>query len=188
MTGVWLVSYVALWILVLVLALVLVSMLRNLGTIYETLQTWRPVHDPIKLKVGEVVPALTLTSITNETVSLTDHQGTPLAVAIISPGCEPCHDLAKVLARGEALPQTNGERLIIISVGSGAETQSLIDEVGLHKDIPVYCDTTRSTAEAWGVSSTPTTVLLDERSTFVRHIVGFTGEEHQAEEVVAAHA
>lgn len=188
MTGIWLVSYVALWILVLVLALVLISMLRNLGTIYETLQTWQPMHEPIKMKVGEVVPALTLTNRANETTSLTEHQGIPLAVAIISPGCGPCHDLAKVLARGEPLPQTNGERPIIISIGSVAETQSVIDEVGLHTDIPVYCDITRSTAEVWGVSSTPTTVLLDERGAFVQHIVGFTGEGHPAEEVLAAHA
>lgn len=38
MTGIWLVSYIALWVLLLLIAIVLLSVLRNLGLIYERIQ------------------------------------------------------------------------------------------------------------------------------------------------------
>ena len=35
MTGLWLVSYITLWLFFLLIAVVLLSILRNLGTIFE---------------------------------------------------------------------------------------------------------------------------------------------------------
>lgn len=41
MSGLWLVSYIALWLLFLVVAVALLSVLRNLGVIYESLRYLR---------------------------------------------------------------------------------------------------------------------------------------------------
>lgn len=178
MSGLWLVSYIALWILFLVVAVVQLSVLRNLGTIYETLQQQQhgSPPEPIKLVAGQPVAELRLQHISGEPATLATFRGQPTAFAVISPGCGPCHDLLGALNRGVALEQNglDARQRVVISVGSGEQTAELVQEVGLPPSVPVLIDLDHSVRDQWGIHNTPTTVIADEQLVFVRHVVGFT--------------
>jgi hypothetical protein len=127
MNGLLLVSYVALWVLFLVVAFVLVSILRNLGEVYDMLRTWRPRDDDaITLIVGEVVPHISVTTIAGESVSLVRLIHAKTAIYIISPHCEPCRKILEAVAQDENLPGIQSDDIqdyIVISQGSAAETE-----------------------------------------------------------------
>lgn len=177
MSGLWLVSYIALWILFLVIAVVLLSVLRNLGTIYTALQQpAMPEPPPLNLTAGQPVPALQLQHISGEPATLTAFRGQPTAFVVISPGCGPCHDVLGALSHGTALEENglSGRQRVVISLGSGPETAPLIQQVGLPPNIPVLIDLDHSLRDQWGIRTTPTTVIVDEQLIFRQHMVGFT--------------
>src|SRR5690349_8239311 len=102
MTGLWLISYIALWILFLVLAVVLLSVLRNLGALYETLAAFQnPPQEPIKLVPGDIVPDLALPALSGDRVPISAFRGQTTAFLIVSPGCSPCHSLLKDIAEND---------------------------------------------------------------------------------------
>jgi peroxiredoxin len=170
MTGMWLVAFIALWILFLLLAVVTLSLLRNVGTLADAIQQLQHgERDPIKLIVGEAVPELALTQPDGTPVRLTAYHGTPRTLYFISPGCGPCHELIRSLATTSA----DRSSAIIVSMGSSDETQALLTEVGVAL-LPVLFVASDTLLHQWGIRSTPTTVELDADGQFVRHTVGFT--------------
>lgn len=177
MSDVWLVSYVALWVLFLVVAVVLLSVLRNLGTVYEAMQQPHPApSEPIKLTAGEPLPDLVLEDLSGEGVSLATFRGQRSAFMVISPGCGPCRNLLEALAAPahSSIDHFSAAQRVVISTGSGPTTADLIQTVGLSPQVPVLIDQGQSVLERWGVSSTPTTVVVDEHLIFREHTVGFT--------------
>lgn len=176
MTGVWLVSYIVLWVLLLLIALVLVSILRNMGTLFDTLQKWQPMGEPpVNLVAGEPVTDIQLHTLSGEERTISTFQGVPTTIAIISPGCGPCRELMQTVARGEPmLPTAQAAQQIIVSTGSVTETATLVQQTALPSTVPVLIDHQQALSNQWGISSTPTIVQLDERMYFVDHTVGWS--------------
>jgi peroxiredoxin len=170
MTGIWLVAFGTQWVLLVLLGVVIVSLLRNVGTLAEAVQQLQGGgRDPMKLTVGEAVPELALTRLDGTPVNLASYQGTSLTLHLISPGCGPCHELLHSLATTGA----DSSASLIVSVGSAEATQALLSETGL-RDTPVLLAESAALLAQWGIGSTPTTVELDRAGHFVRHTVGFT--------------
>jgi peroxiredoxin len=188
MTGLWLVSYIALWVLFLVVAVVLLSVLRNLGVIYESLETTSrksPFVTQTKLETGKPLPNLTLATRTGDTVELSTFQGTRTAFAVVSPHCSACYDLLKDIAANE-VDGLNGSisgstQWVIISVGDTPDTARLVERACLPGELPILADTANAIAEEWGVATTPTTVIVDKRLHVMEQVVGrkFTANKRQ---------
>lgn len=88
MSGLFLLSYIALWVLFLAVALVLVSVLRNLGLIAEAIRAEQPLNvTSSKLRVGEVLPEIVLQTRNGEDASVHDLAGVRTALIIVSPYC-----------------------------------------------------------------------------------------------------
>lgn len=176
MTGLWLISYIALWILFLVVAVVLLSVLRNLGVIYESMvKTVKLSPPPTKLVAGEVLPELTLQTLAGDSTSLSEFPKKKTAFIIVSSHCSPCVSLLKRIAEDNTNPDPLDSTIrsrIIVSVGSIPESAELISRSRLPQDVPVLVDAENSLAKEWGITTTPTTIVVDDQFKVVRHIFG----------------
>lgn len=180
MSGLWLVSYIALWILFLVLAVVLLSVLRNLGALYELVSAQRPpVEEHSRFAAGEAVPPLELPVLSGERRSTDTFQGATTAFLVVSPGCAPCQDLLRDLALHPSNPYPRDPSIrqhVIVSVADVAATVTLLDEIGLDGEFPVLIDTERQVRDRWGIDRTPTTLVVDGHAHFVRQNIGFESQ------------
>lgn len=176
MSGVWLVSYIALWVLFLVVAVVLISVLRNMGALYEMLEHIPPAQNAaIKLIAGTPIPELTFEALDGNQLTTTAFRGQTIALTFISPGCGPCRDLLRDLATHtfELTLWTPATTQVIVSLGDVPATRELLQEVSLPSAIGIFTAPQTDVEVAWGVRATPTTVIVDADGVFLRHQVGY---------------
>jgi peroxiredoxin len=127
------------------------------------------------LEAGQALPELTLHTLSGNDVSLAKFHGVKTAFSIVSPHCSPCHSLLEAIAKGdEAMDKLDPtvQRRVIVSLGNVTETADLVRETRLHQGLPVLVDTENEVAKRWGVTSTPVTVIVDDKLTVVRQFVG----------------
>lgn len=178
MTGFWLISYITLWLLFLIIAVALLSVLHNLGVIYESIKAQRIQQVPSKLSVGDSLPEVTLPTLGGEMLSTSALLGDKAAFLVVSPTCSPCHEHLRTLATAQTTVDPLDPDLrhfAVISVGDGDRTRHFIERVGLSREIPVFLDTDSLIAIAWGTTATPTTVIVDAQMKVVRQVFGFPG-------------
>lgn len=121
-TDMLLVSNIVLWVLVIVLALIVLALARQVGILHERVApagALQPIEGP---KVGELTDAMPLKSLDDEPVTIGGRNADGLAtfVLFISPTCPVCKSLvptAKSLARKEA----SRMRLLFASDGDSRE-------------------------------------------------------------------
>lgn len=176
MEGIWLVSHLALWVLFLVVAIVLISVLRNLGVIYESMEALAPLKNaPTKLQPGERLPEMTSYSLAGEKVPLSKFHGTKTAFSIISPACTSCNGFLRRFGeedyRSDPLDPTV-KNTILISTGHIAETIELLLEVGWENEssVPVVVDKDKTIVRKWGITRVPATIITDEDLRVVRQV------------------
>lgn len=182
MTGPWLVSYIALWILFLIIVVVLISVLRNMGILYQSIeQLTAPLPGSSKLAIGEELPKITLRDASGEPFGWEILENKTAALTVISPECGPCQALLRQLAQGKLQPDPtipiNVERLIAISIGDIGSTTRLFSEIGLNGSVLVLFDVNKKVSKTWGISSTPATLVVDKRLRMVNQIFGVKLEQ-----------
>ena len=122
MTEMLLVSNVVLWVLVIVLALIVLALARQVGILHERVApagALQPVEGP---KVGELTETMRLEDLGGKTIAIggADAEGLATFVLFVSPTCPVCKSLvptAKSLARKEAARM----RLVFASDGDSRE-------------------------------------------------------------------
>jgi Redoxin len=183
MSGIWLASYLVLWVLMLVVAVVLISVLHNLGVVYATLKQSRRQGGPsTNLKPGQVLPEAIFQTLDGKTKTTSDLRGTPRAIALVSPSCGSCVEYLRSIAEKQPpmdLLDLSGLDLVIVSLGDVDGTVNLLERAGLlGLSSSVLLDPHREATEKWGLSATPTTVMVDANLQVVRQIFG-EGERTQ---------
>lgn len=97
----WIVSTVALWILVLVETVLLLRLLHLLGDLREQGVLSPATHQPVPsiggLEVGEQAPSFAATDYAGGIVELEDFQGQQCILAFISPDCSACAGATEAL-------------------------------------------------------------------------------------------
>ncbi len=121
MTEAMIVSNVLLWVLVIVLALVVLALARQVGVLHERVAPAGALMPTSGPKVGELTEPLPLSDINGQSISIggPDPQGLHTLVMFISPTCPVCKSLvptAKSLANSERSPlnlvfASDGDRL-----------------------------------------------------------------------------
>ena len=175
MSGIWLISYAALWILFLAVAVVQLVVLRNLGVLYDHLgQQELRLPPPSRLVAGEPLPEIALATLDGRAVSTADWRGRKLAISLVSGECGSCRQFLIELAANHAAPDpldpTVTER-VIVGIGPEARARTLLADVAL-APTALFLDRTGAVGSGWGISSTPMTVVIDDESKVVRHILG----------------
>lgn len=203
MTGLWLVSYLVLWVVVVLICLLLVGILRQTGFIQRQLdvQPSAPQDDssipPLELDgptIGSPVMNLDVETINNsgplKLASLNEER--PLLVMFMSPLCETCQHIVEPLNALVTDGSYGGVRPAVIMRGDEQMCRAFLSVFPLH--MPVVCDKERTITKDAGIHHTPFGLLYDEHGTLIRK--GLVGEkddllallgDHSAPETAQAH-
>lgn len=170
MSGVWLASYVVLWLLVLALAFLLAGALRQLGLLQLRLG-----DDPgalitdTGLERGTLAPDFTAVGAeTDELVTLSELAPVPRMIVFASPGCLSCRELIPGL--NEVRKTRAGEFDFLVICRGDVESCKSFGRMN-RLEAPMVVDTTGQIEKDYLVTLTPFAYLLDhERNVVIRGI------------------
>jgi methylamine dehydrogenase accessory protein MauD len=158
----WLISYVALWLVVLALGFLLIGTLRALGLLRWRLDQFEATT-PSRLgrnglKPGKKAPGFSLPGATGGEVALHDFAGRKVLLVFMQPGCGPCNGITPELNR----LQEEGELQILVVQNGDFETiRKWADE---HRPrFPVAVQERLSLSKRYEVFATPFAFLIDVR-------------------------
>ena len=181
MSGVWLASYVMLWLLVLVLGFLLAGALRQLGLLQLRLG-----DDPgalitdTGLERGVEAPDFTaVDSESKELVKLSELPAVPRLVVFASPGCLSCRELIPGLNEVRKTRSAEFDFLVICR-GDVESCQSFGRMNRL--EAPMLVDTTGQIEKDYLVTLTPFAYLLDHEGKVV--IRGIANDWRQLESLL----
>ena len=174
----WLMSYVVLWILVLVMAILLIGVLRYLGILfqrYDRLAGRNP--PPTTLKTGQLLPDLTLRMNGREPVTISSLRGKSTAILVVRPGCSPCKALLREVSQGGSFAADGAERIVVVSMSSVVSTLEMVDGISLPDSVKLLVDENGQVENRWGVVATPVSVIVDADLKVVKQIIGLPSSE-----------
>jgi hypothetical protein len=174
------VSYIALWILFLALAAALVAVLHNLGVLYDAVErATMPGKRSSNLDAGQVLPEVTWRTMAGRPVKSSALKGTRQAIVVVSPTCAPCVEHVKEIAAGERdldpLDATL-QRHVVVCLSDADAAAGFLERVGIDEDVQVLFDRDHELTRRWGISATPTTVIVDDELRVVRQVYGTEAE------------
>ena len=181
MSGVWLASYVVLWMLLLVMGFLLAGALRQLGLIQLRLG-----DDPgalitdIGLERGTLAPDFTaLETATGELLTLSSLPSKARLIVFLSPSCLSCRELVPGLNEVRA---TRGREFdfLVVCRGDIDSCRGFASMNRLHA--PMVIDTNGQIEKDFAVTMTPFAYLLDHESRVV--IRGIANDWRQLESLL----
>jgi methylamine dehydrogenase accessory protein MauD len=162
----WLLSHLALWLVVLFLGFLLLGALRN-----NAILCWRldqlEATTPSKinrngLKPGVEAPGFILPDTAGNQVSLQDFAGRTVFLTFTQSSCRPCRavmpELEKIHKKGEI-------QIVVINNGHLAATRDWTRELGV--SYPVLVQQRYEISKRYEVYATPFAFLIDERGVIV---------------------
>lgn len=177
MTGLWLATYIALWLLVIGEGLLLVGALRQLGLIQRASQQLPSVSSnspesevrPLEFdgpSIGASLPSMVLETLTGtEPVRLSPASGVAMLLVFMSPMCEGCQHAAEPLNR-VTQRRSSDLQAVVIMRGDLPACQAFLNVFPI--DVPVVCDSDRSITMGFDVHRNPFGLLYDESGALVR--------------------
>ena len=158
----WLVSYVALWLVVLSLGFLLLGALRALDLLrwrLEQLEATTPSRlGRGGLKPGKRAPDFTLPCVAGGEVSLHDLAGRRVFLVFTQSGCKPCHRVIPELNR----LQRGGEVLVLV-VNNGEPEATRQWAAEARASFPVLVQQQLTVSKRYEMYATPFAFLIDER-------------------------
>jgi methylamine dehydrogenase accessory protein MauD len=165
MSGIWLISYIALWLLVIVLVLLVLGLIRQMAIMYLRLG---PEPGVLATQEGLAIgaPAATFEAVhvaTEAEVALLPGQA--YVIIFVSPTCTPCGRLMDDL---HEFIQSVGKRthVIIVSQSDRHATLTFLEQHRL--SVPVVADASGFISRAYSVRATPFAYYIDEAG-IIRH-------------------
>lgn len=154
-----LVSQILLWAAVIVQALLIAALARQIGVLHERIAPAGALSLPQSVKVGEVATPMTLTTLAGDTISIGGKRAArSQLVFFASPDCPVCKSLLPVL-RSAARAESGWLDVVLAGDGAPAGYRQLASAHGLD-DMPVVLS--EALGRAFGVSKLPYAVLIDE--------------------------
>jgi len=180
MSGVWLASYIVLWLLVLMLAFLLAGALRQLGLLQLRLG-----DDPgalitdTGLERGADAPDFTaLAADTGELVSLSDLPAVPRMLVFASPGCLSCRELIPGL---NEVRKTRKDFDFLVVCRGDLESCRGFGRMN-RLEAPMVVDTNGQIEKDYAVTLTPFAYLIDHQGKVV--IRGIANDWRQLESLL----
>src|SRR5690242_181352 len=154
MDGIWLVSFIALWIIVIVEAVLILLLYRQLGILY--LGTASGVSRD-GLAVGTAAPDFNLRDVDGQAVSLSSLRGRNVLLLFGSTHCEPCRRLLPGLQDFAARDGRDFE-VLWLNQGTPEETEQFRAETGTTLRMLTFRD---GVNDAYRVRVTPFLFMID---------------------------
>lgn len=161
MQGWWLVSYAVLWVLVVLLAVIVVALARQIGTLHLRLAPQGALElDDEGPLLGHEAPVVSATDVHGRDVVVGGIAESPRVLLFATPGCRLCRD---VLPSLRALSRGRRMDAFLISDGTNEETAAGYGSVDGDATLIASIDL----AQQFAVPGTPYVVVLDSGG-FVR--------------------
>jgi methylamine dehydrogenase accessory protein MauD len=172
MTGIWLASYIVLWILVIVLLILVLTMARLLGLVYRRFPPYGARGAADGTAIGAKIPPYKGLSIDGREVQIPNpiNKG-PGVVIFVSPSCGACAELAPAIRSIWRSDRKEVDIVLAATAGDAETARSFVDENGL-AGIPYVV--APEWAAANNVTGTP-------------YVLGFDGESVVRAKGVANH-
>lgn len=155
------VSNVVLWLVVVVMAVVIAALVRQLGVLHERVAPAGALAVQEGLSVGEPAPPITAATLTGQTLELgaPTVAGRATLLFFLSPSCPVCKTLLPAL---KSLSRSEAGRLdvVLASDGDPAEHRRFVDRERLGAFSYVLSP---GLGVAYGVSKLPFAALIDPR-------------------------
>lgn len=152
-------SQILLWTAVVVQALLIAALARQVGILHERIAPAGALTLHQKVEVGEVASPMTVTTIEGAPIEIGGkREGRSQLLFFASPDCPVCKTLLPVV-RSAANAEADWLDIAVAGDGTKAEYQRLRDNHGLDR-VPMVLS--EALGRAFGVSKLPYAVLLDE--------------------------
>lgn len=175
------ISVALLWVAVLVLAVLLWAISRQVGVLFERVAPMGALVTDSGPLVGSPSPMFQLTGIQSEPVQIGGEQPTPSLVFFLSPTCPVCKKLLPVL-KAVAHDERQHLRIVLASDGEAAEHLQFVQQQGLG-EMPYVLST--QLGMEYRVSRLPYAVLLDKQGVVVSK--GLVNSREQLDSLLNAH-
>jgi methylamine dehydrogenase accessory protein MauD len=172
MTGFWLISYVALWVIVIILSLLLVGVLQQIGVLQHQLgqsgaeqtSVFLPPPEQDGPDIGSSLPDLNVESVNGfGNIPVTENVGTLLL--FMSPMCVGCQ---KIVDSINALVdrQVYRDRIVVILRADNHACQAFLKVFPLH--VPVIQDQDAQFTKSFAIHHSPFGLLYDTAGVLLR--------------------
>jgi len=159
MTEALIVSNVLLWVVVVILALVVLALVRQIGVLHERVFPVGALVTAGGPRIGEVAPALTVSDLASRRVSIggEDPAGRSTLIFFLSPTCPVCKTLLPTVLR-VARSENEPVRVVLASDGAAEAHRAFVERHGLD-DVPYVLSS--ELGVLYGVGKLPFAVLID---------------------------
>jgi methylamine dehydrogenase accessory protein MauD len=158
----WLISFVALWLVVVSLGFLLLGALRALGLLrwrLEQLEATTPSRiGRGGLKLGQRAPDFTLPSAAGGELSLHDFADRRVFLVFTQSGCKPCH---RIIPELNKLQRTEALQVLVVNNGELEATRQWAVET--RAGFPVLAQQQLSVSRRYEMYATPFAFLIDEK-------------------------
>jgi hypothetical protein len=169
----WLVSYVALWVMFAIMAVVIIGMLRLIGSLYSTVETLKRDQGPLtNLVSGKEVPEVEMQTLDGTTTTIGQFAGKNTAFVIVSSDCTHCQEILAHMVGNGFHTRHDLPRIVIMSLSDIPQAIDLATKFDLGDAYPVLADVKGQVKNRWGIKATPVTVLVDEAMRVYRQLFG----------------
>ncbi len=175
MTGLWLVSYIVLWVVVVIMGLLLIGVLRQLGLMFHQNESVSPTPGADSIPaleqdgpaIGSPLMDMEVDTINGFGMLTTAmlHERKSTLLIFLSPLCETCQHLVDPL--NDLVKNDAGSpRTAVIIRGEEQSCRAFLSIFPLR--MPVVCDSERAITMGHNVHRTPFGLLYDEHDTLIR--------------------
>ena len=149
-------SYVALWILVIIQSLILLGLVRMVYQLQQSSPAGAGRSDE-GMATGQEAPPFSAVDLSGTPINSADLSGRVRALLFVSPTCQPCIEVLE-----EDMPylnhKANGNVIVVCRAGRAACAR-LAEKHRLN--VPVLADEDDTLTQLYHVTSVPTVVLID---------------------------
>jgi methylamine dehydrogenase accessory protein MauD len=154
------ISNIVLWIIVVVFAVVIYALTRQIGVLYERVAPAGALAINQKIEVNQVAPELTLQTMSSTLVNIGGKRdnGHSQLLFFISPTCPVCKTLLPAI-KSAAKAESDWVDIVFASDGKNDDHQGLIEKQGL-SDFPYVVS--EVLGKSFGIAKLPYAVLINQ--------------------------
>ncbi len=169
MSEFFLFTYVLLWVVVLVSAVLLLATLRHMAQFVSASEPLlRFKNEQTRLVPGRGVPAISVSDPRTGQPATVPAPSTASLVLVVDPTCSPCHRLLTEFGPELSSGLTLGWRTTLVLVGRAHEALRLRETYKIDSNIEILADEGGHVRDEWGITSTPAGVTVGSDGRLLR--------------------
>jgi methylamine dehydrogenase accessory protein MauD len=159
MSNLVIVSFVMLWVLVIVLGVVVYALARQVGVLYERIAPAGALAMNQQLKVGDKAPQVNVKTLTDQTVMIGKPNKRNTLLFFLSPDCPICKEYLPVITSLSHAERSHLD-IVLVSDGEDSDHQAFIKDKKLENFPYVLSE---EVGKKYGVSRLPYATLIDKQ-------------------------